>query len=138
MGPFDTRLKVFEALPSIGRHGAYGIDTDSKNNLFFCDFPSDHIGRVSCLHGQSHRPPRSDCSPLDLDHVRPIFRHPTRRGRVRLASNVQYAGDQLAGTSVARRLKGGGRQSEVVAATDPKPRRSHGDNHVRESMKFTT
>jgi streptogramin lyase len=50
-GAFDTWKNVFETFPTLGAHGAYGIDTDSKNNLFFCDFPSEYIGRVDAKTG---------------------------------------------------------------------------------------
>ena len=53
-GAFDPWLNVFDALPFGGQHGAYGLATDSKNNLFFCDFPSDYIGRVDAKTGAVH------------------------------------------------------------------------------------
>ena len=50
-GTFDKWWKLADAFPKNGPHGAYGLATDSKNNLFFCDFPNDYIGRVDAKTG---------------------------------------------------------------------------------------
>jgi len=50
-GTFEPWWNVFTAFPKNGPHGAYGLATDSQNNLFFLDFPNDYIGRVDAKTG---------------------------------------------------------------------------------------
>ena len=50
-GTFEPWMNLFSERPKGEQNGAYGIYTDSKNNLFFCDFPSDKIGRVDAKTG---------------------------------------------------------------------------------------
>ncbi len=50
-GTFEPWMDLFTSRPKVEQNGAYGIYTDSKNNLFFCDFPSDKIGRIDAKTG---------------------------------------------------------------------------------------
>jgi streptogramin lyase len=53
-GTFEPWRKPFDVLAGTGLHGAYGLATDSKNNLFFLDFPNDYIGRIDATTGAVH------------------------------------------------------------------------------------
>lgn len=53
-GSFEAWRNPFDILPGTGLHGAYGLATDSKNNLFFLDFPNDYIGRIDASTGAVH------------------------------------------------------------------------------------
>jgi streptogramin lyase len=64
-GTFEPWRKPFDALPKEGQHGAYGLATDSNNDLFFLDFPNDYIGRIDAKTGTAtfYQVPTPDAHP---------------------------------------------------------------------------
>ena len=50
-GIFEPWIRPFRDLPETPRHGAYGIYTDSQNNAYLLDFPSEYIWKVDARTG---------------------------------------------------------------------------------------
>jgi virginiamycin B lyase len=56
-GTFEEWMHPFAELPLRPRHGAYGLYTDTENNAYLLDFPSENIWRVDARTGVSTRYP---------------------------------------------------------------------------------
>ena len=64
-GKFDNWFLPFKDMPAGQRHGAYGIYTDSHNNAYLLDFPSQYIWKVDAKTGAStaFKTPTEDSRP---------------------------------------------------------------------------
>ena len=78
-GNFEPWFQPFKELPVRPRHGAYGLYTDSDNNAFLLDFPSENIWKVDAKTGESTR------------YKTPTDRSRPRRGRMDSQDRLFFA-----------------------------------------------
>jgi len=64
-GKFDPWFNPFKDMPANERHGNYGLYTDSQNNAYLLDFPSQYIWKVDAKTGRgtAYKTPTDDSRP---------------------------------------------------------------------------